>query len=148
MHVASCANNKLGWGNLASNRVLLLHITLPQAYQAIVAWRYKHGFDTCADILRLTCLQAVVNNERYAVKNRLPEAIYAYFNEKACLQALASCPAVIKLKMAGRLQDSLYPCIVTKSAGGPVQHLSAVQYSLAKTALITLHQAGAAHGDI
>ena len=61
---------------------------------------------------------------------------------------LASLGAVINLKMAGRLQDSLYPCTVTKYAGEPVQHLSAVQYSLAKTALITLHQAGAAHGDI
>ncbi|DBB04383.1 hypothetical protein WJX77_002044 [Trebouxia sp. C0004] len=53
-----------------------------------------------------------VNNERYAVKlyeNRQPEAVYAYFNEKACLQALGSCSSDIKLKMAGCLQDSLYP---------------------------------------
>jgi len=101
--------------------------------------------------LRLTSLQGEVNKERYAVKlydNRQPEAIYAYFNEKACLQALGSCSSVVKLKMAGRLQDSLYPCIVTMYAGEPVQHLSAVQYSLAKKALITLHQVGAAHGDI
>lgn len=100
---------------------------------------------------RSTSLQGKVNNERYAGKlydNRQPEAIHAYFNEKACLQALSSCSSVVKLKMAGRLQDSLYPCIVTMYAGKPVHHLSAAQYSLAKEALMTFHQAGAAHGDI
>ena len=96
-------------------------------------------------------LQGQVNNERYAVKlydKRQPEAIYAYFNEKACLQALGSCSSVVKLKMAGRLQDSLCPCIVTMYAGEPVQRLSAVQRSQANEAIVTLHQAGAAHGDI
>lgn len=96
-------------------------------------------------------LQRRVNNERYAVKlydNRQPEAIHAYFNEKACLQALSSCSLAVKLKMAGCLQDSLYPCIVTMYAGEPVHYLSAAQYSLAKEALKTFHQAGAAHGDI
>ncbi len=70
-------------------------------------------------MLRSFFLQGQVNNERYAVKlydNRQPEAKYAYFNEKACLQALGSCSSVIKLKMAGHLQDSLHPCIVTMYA--------------------------------
>ena len=99
----------------------------------------------------LASLQGEVNNKRYAVKwcdIWQPEAIYAYFNEKACLQALNSCPSIVKLRMAGCLQDSLYPCIVTDYAGAPVQRLSAVQHSLAKKALNTLHQVGAAHGDI
>ncbi len=102
-------------------------------------------------MLRSFSLQGQVNNERFAVKlydNRQAEAINSYFNEKACLQALGSCSSVVKLKMAGRLQDSLYPCIVTMYAGEPVQRLTAVHRSQAKKAIVTLHQAGAAHGDI
>ena len=50
--------------------------------------------------------------------------------------------------MAGRLQDSLYPCIVTRLAGSPAKQLSHKQRAAAKAALKNLHAAGAAHGDV
>lgn len=96
-------------------------------------------------------LQGVVKNEEYAVKlydNRYPKAIHAYFHEKECLQALGSCTSIVRFQMAGRLQDTLYPCIVTNFAGSPVSQLSRQQRRAASQALDGLHAAGVAHGDI
>ncbi len=96
-------------------------------------------------------MQGVVEGEEYAVKlydNRQPEAIKAYFHEKKCLQALGACASIVDFKMAGRLQDTLYPCIVTSFAGSPVSRLSRHQRRAANQASDGLHVVGAAHGDI
>ena len=58
------------------------------------------------------------------------------------------CSSIVQLEMAGCLQDTSYPCIVTKLAGRPVTGLSNVQCVAAKKALKALHAVGAAHGDI
>ncbi|KAK9817326.1 hypothetical protein WJX74_005231 [Apatococcus lobatus] len=92
-----------------------------------------------------------VNGKQYAVKLyniRLPEAIPAYHNEKHCLNALQDCPGVVQLHAAGRLQETAYPCIVTVAAGNPCQCLSGQQRIAARQAILQLHGAGAAHGDI
>ena len=96
-------------------------------------------------------MQGSTIDKKYAVKlydNRQPEAIQAYFNEKRCLQALTHCQSIVQVEMAGRLQDSLYPCIVTRLVGRPAKQLSHKQRAAAKAALKTLHAAGAAHGDV
>ena len=96
-------------------------------------------------------MQGVAEDEKYAVKlydNRYPEAINAYFHEKRCLQALGGCASIVHFKMAGRLQDTLYPCIVTTFAGSPVSQLSRHQRRAASKALDRLHAIGASHGDI
>lgn len=90
-------------------------------------------------------------DKKYAVKlydNRQPEAIHACFNEKRCLQALTHCQSIVQFEIAGRLQDSLYPCIVTRLAGSPAKQLSHKHSAAAKAALTNLHAAGAAHGDV
>ena len=88
---------------------------------------------------------------QFAVKlydNRLPKAVRNYLQEKKCLLALRQCPGVVHLEAAGRLQDSLYPCICTVFAGSPSKHLSRQQRVTAKQAIEHMHAAGAAHGDI
>ena len=98
-----------------------------------------------------TLMQGSTADKKYAVKlydNWQLEAIHAYFNEKRCLQALTHCQSIVPFEMAGRLQDSLYPCIVTRFAGSPAKQLSHKQRAGAKAVLKNLHAAGAAHGDV
>lgn len=75
-------------------------------------------------------------------------SLKAYFQEKRCLQALDTRASVVHFNMAGRLQDTLYPCIATYFAGKPVRKLSCAQRSAARKALNSLHAVGACHGDI
>ena len=95
--------------------------------------------------------QGEVDERQYAVKlidNRLPKGVKAFHHEKRCLLALANCDGVVRFHAAGRLQDTLYPCISTEHAGRPSLHLSSSQRAEAKRAIKSLHAAGAAHGDI
>ena len=85
-------------------------------------------------------MQGSTADKKYAVKlydNWQLEAIHAYFNEKRCLQALTHCQSIVPFEMAGRLQDSLYPCIVTRLAGSPAKQLSHKQRAAAKAPLKT-----------
>jgi len=96
-------------------------------------------------------MQGKADGQEYAVKlydNRTPQAVAAYFHEKACLLGLKSCSSVVRVQMAGRLQDSLYPCIVTTLAGSPSKQLCGSKRAAASRALRALHTAGAAHGDV
>lgn len=96
-------------------------------------------------------MQGIVNRKEYAVKlydNRKPQSVPTYYHEKSCLQKLRDCPSVVKLHVVGRLQETAYPCIVTVFAGSPRVKLSREQRAAAKEAIVTLHAAGAAHGDI
>ncbi|KAK9863628.1 hypothetical protein WJX84_001965 [Apatococcus fuscideae] len=91
------------------------------------------------------------NTKQFAIKlynNRLSRAVPTYYREKHSLEALQGCPGVVDLHMAGRLQETLYPCIATVFAGESVKHLSRPQYAAARKALSHLHAARAAHGDI
>lgn len=96
-------------------------------------------------------MQGGVAGKRCAVKlydSQRPGSLKAYFQEKRCLQALDMRASVVHLRMAGRLQDTLYPCIATCFAGKPVRKLSRAQRSAASKALNSLHAVGACHGDI
>lgn len=96
-------------------------------------------------------VQGYVAGKACAVKlydSRRPGALQAYFQEKCCLQALRSQASIVVFQMAGRLQNTLYPCIVTAFAGHPVTRLSSAQRTAAKKALGSLHDAGACHGDV
>lgn len=96
-------------------------------------------------------LQGHVAGKVCAVKlydSRRPGALQAYFHEKLCLQALRSRATVVLFQKAGRLQNTLYPCIVTRFAGEPVPSLSCAQRTAAKKALGSLHAAGVCHGDL
>lgn len=96
-------------------------------------------------------MQGDVAGTRCAVKlydSERPGSLKAYFQEKRCLQALDMRASVVHLNKAGRLQDTLYPCIATDFAGKPVKKLSRAQRSAASKALNGLHALGACHGDI
>ena len=98
-------------------------------------------------------MQGRCNDKTYAVKlydTRKPEALHAYFHEKKCLQKLNNCPATVQFEMAGYLQDTLYPCLVTTYFGSPAKgnQLAKDQRVAAEQALKCLHNTGACHGDI
>ena len=98
-------------------------------------------------------LQGAVAGKKCAVKlydNQCPGGLSSYFHEKHCLQALGNqaCINIVHFEMAGRLQDTSYPCIVTEFAGKPVSKLSRAQHCTANEALSSLHAVGACHGDI
>ena len=50
--------------------------------------------------------------------------------------------------VVGRLQDTLYPAIVTSFAGKPVSNLSRAQLRASKEALDGVHTVGVYHGNI
>lgn len=96
-------------------------------------------------------MQGAVAGKECAVKlydSQRPGGLSVYFHEKHCLQALENRAFVVRFKMAGRLQDTSYPCIVTAFAGKPVSKLSHAQRRTANEALTSLHAIGACHGDI
>lgn len=96
-------------------------------------------------------MQGAVAGETCAVKlydTRRNGSISAYFHEKCCLQALQTRASVVRFMVAGRLQDTLYPVIVTSFAGKPVSKLSGAQFRAAKKALDSVHAVGVCHGDI
>ena len=96
-------------------------------------------------------MQGCVAGKRCAVKlydSQRPGSVKAYFQEKHSLQALDTRASVVRFNMAGRLQDTLYPCIATYFAEKPVMKLSRAQRSAASKALNSLHSIGACHGDI
>lgn len=96
-------------------------------------------------------LQGAVAGKQCAVKlydNQRPGGLSSYFHEKHCLQALGNQACIVHFEMAGRLQDTSYPCIVTEFAGKPVSKLSRAQQRTANEALSSLHAVGACHGDI
>ena len=74
----------------------------------------------------------------------------SYFREKYCLQALGIQACIVHYEMAGCLQDTSYPGIVTDFAGKPVSKLSRAQQCTytANEALSSLHAVGACHRDI
>ena len=109
------------------------------------------GLDNCHMSALMCVVQGHVAGKACAVKlydSRQPGALQAYFQEKWCLQTLRSQASIVSLQMAGRLQHTLYPCIVTVFAGNPITRLSRAQRIAAKKALSSLHDAGACHGDI
>lgn len=109
------------------------------------------GLDNCHMSALMYVVQGWVAGKACAVKlydSRQPGALQAYFQEKWCLQALRSQASIVVFQMAGRLQNTLYPCIVTAFAGHPVTRLSSAQRTAAKKALGSLHDAAACHGDI
>lgn len=96
-------------------------------------------------------MQGVVAGKNCAVKlydSQRPGILGVYFHEKHCLQALETRALVVRFKMAGRMQDTSYPCIVTAFAGKPVDKLSRAQRRTANQALASLHAIGACHGDV
>ena len=96
-------------------------------------------------------VQGGVAGEKCAVKlydTRRPGGLIAYFHEKRCLQALQTRASIVCFKTAGRLQNTLYPCVVTSFAGQPVSKLSYAQRRAAIEALGSLHAIGVCHGDI
>ena len=96
-------------------------------------------------------MQGAVAGTECAVKlydNQRPGGLSVYFHEKHCLQVLETQASVVRFKMAGRLQDTSYPCIVTAFAGKPVSKLSRAERHAANEALTSLHAIGACHGDI
>ena len=96
-------------------------------------------------------MQGAVAGKKCAVKlydTQRSGGLSVFFHEKHCLQALENRACIVHFKMAGRLQDALYPCIVTEFAGKPVSKLSRAQRRAANEALTSLHAVGACHGDI